>query len=264
MSTDQAHEHTIDLWPFPVPPDTEVVTTRQVIEGAPVLLAQHSPSGGWMFHCASTQSLDDKRTGCLGCIASKHPEVLELADLPRGHHANRDTPDVPWERFAPRRSVRELLQPGIDAEGFQLVLLPPQRPIWGFTVGLQKTFGQPEVVVIGLPPQIMHQMLLNLASAVASGDSITAGLRSGDVLESLVCELRPVDPVWHDVLLAPMKEYYAEEPFTVLQCLWPDKQGKMPHEEGFDEAFRPRQPHLEHADPDRAGMTPLLKALGKK
>ena len=60
-----------------------------------------------------------------------------------------------------------------------------------------------------------------------------------------------------------MKEYYEGEPFTVLQCLWPDKQGKLPHEVGFDDAFRARQPHLEHADPDRASMTPLLKALGR-
>lgn len=263
MSTERAHEHTLDLWPFSDPPETEVVTTRQVLEGAPVLLAQHSEAGGWMFHCASTQSLDDKRTGCLGCIASKHPEVLELAELPRSNHANRDTEADPWQFFAPK-SPMDRLREGVEAAGWQMLLLPLERPIWGFTVGLQKTFGQPEVFLIGLLPQVMQQMLQNIGNSVETGMKLEAGLRTDIVIENLLCELRPVDPVWHDVLMGPMKAFYGDEPFTVLQCMWPDKQGKMPHEEGFDEAFRPRQPHLEHPDADRAQMTPLLKALGQK
>lgn len=256
------HEHTIDLWPFPEPPETEVVTTRQVLEGAPVLLAQHGKNGGWMFHCATTSSIDDKRTGCLGCIASKHPEVLELASLPLGQTANRDTAADPWAPFAPK-SMMDRLREGVDAAGWQMLLLPLERPIWGLTVGLTKNFGQPEVFLIGLPPQVMQQMLQNIGNSVETGLKLTPGLRTDVVIENLLCELRPVDPVWHDVLMGPVKAFYGDEPFSVLQCMWPDKQGKMPHEEGFDEAFRPRQPHLEHADRERAGMTQLMKALGQ-
>jgi hypothetical protein len=257
------HAHTLEPWPFPEPVETEVITTRQVLEGAPVLLAKHFAPATWLFHCASTQSIDDKRTGCLGCIASAHPEVVELADLPLDHHANRNTQNDPWERFAPQKSVREIVQAGIDADGFQIVLLPPDRPIWAFTIGLQESFDQPEVMVIGVPGQMLHQMVINLAHFVAAGESISAGLRTSEVLQNLECELRPVDPVWYDVLLRPLKEFYGAKPFTVLQCLWPDKQGKFPFDEDFNEALRARQPYLEHADAKRASMTQLLAAMGK-
>ena len=41
------------------------------------------------------------------------------------------------------------------------------------------------------------------------------------------------------------------------------KQGKLPHEDGYDVAYNARQPRLEHADPEAAGMMPLLRAMGR-
>jgi hypothetical protein len=262
MTIERAHAHP-QTWPFADPPETEVTTTRQVLEGCPVLLVNHGREGKWLFHCATTEDLADKRTACFGCLAGEHPEILELGDLPAGRHANRSTAQDPWEREQPR-GPKEILEEAVAARGWQTVLLPSQRPIWGFTVGLGRTFAHPEAFVIGLPPQVMFDMLENIAKNVSEGHRFEPGVRTDRIIEELSCELRPVDATWHEVLLDPLRAFYEAEPFSVLQCLWPDKEGKLPHDEGYDEAtYRIRQPLLEHADPERAGMVPLLVAMGR-
>ncbi len=261
MATDPPHLHPAS-WSFPIPPEAEVTTTRQVLEGLPILLVNHGQNGRWLLHCGTTEDLADKRTACFGCVVEAHPEMVELADLAPGQAANRETPIAAWRRVDPR-GPRKLLEDAIAATGWQVIVQPPERPLWAYTVGLGKSFGQPEVFVMGLPGEIMHRMLQNLASEVAAGAQLSVGQRNDTILERLICELRPVDARWIDLLLEPLNLLYEDAPFTVLQCVWPDRAGTLPHEPGFDETFRPRQPLLEHLDPDRAGMTPLLRAMGK-
>jgi hypothetical protein len=52
-----------------------------------------------------------------------------------------------------------------------------------------------------------------------------------------------------------------EHNYAAGECVWPDKQGKLPHEEGYDVAYKQRQAQLELADADAAGMAPLLRAM---
>lgn len=249
-------------WPFAVPPETEVATTRQVLEGAPVLLDHHGEDGAWLFHCASTEDLAHKRRVCFGCLATQHPDLLALADLPRGQPLSRDTADDPWPRID-TRSAKEMLEAAVAENGWQTVMFPPQRPLFGFTIGLTRTFGHPEAFVIGLPPQVMFQMLENVAKAVAGGARFEPGVRTDVILERLSCELRPVDAAWHDVFLEPLRMFYEAQPLDVLQVVWPDRAGKLPGDDGYDTAFLARQPQLHHADAERAGMVPLLKAMGR-
>jgi hypothetical protein len=86
-------------WPFEDPPNTASITTRQVLEGAPVLLVTHdADDGSWQFLCGITDDSVDGRVVGLGRICERDPTLRQLADLPEGWRAWRASTEAPWER----------------------------------------------------------------------------------------------------------------------------------------------------------------------
>jgi hypothetical protein len=90
-------------WPFDDPPNVAVITTRQVTERrAPILyVSHHADDGGWQFHTGAPPVEEDARVVALREIWRLDPSVGELADLPLGWQAWRDTVLGSWRR-APR------------------------------------------------------------------------------------------------------------------------------------------------------------------
>lgn len=98
MSRTVTHTHDVDEWPFDVPPNTAVLTTRQVVEGHPILQVFHDPDDQWQFLCGSQVTREDGRVACLACVVSREPALAQLADIPSGWLATRSAPDQPWAR----------------------------------------------------------------------------------------------------------------------------------------------------------------------
>ncbi len=86
-------------WPFADAKNTCVITTRQILsDGLPLLLVAHDEDGDWQFLCGTTNEADDGCVAALGCMVDLHPAVAELADLPLGWIAERESPNLPWVR----------------------------------------------------------------------------------------------------------------------------------------------------------------------
>ena len=86
-------------WPFRDPPNTASITTRQVLEGAPILRVTHdADDGGYQFLCGTTVDPADARIVGLGRMFGRDPSLGELADLPEGWQAWRAAPGRPWKR----------------------------------------------------------------------------------------------------------------------------------------------------------------------
>jgi hypothetical protein len=86
-------------WPFADKPNTASITTRQVLEGAPVLRVTHdADDGSWQFLCGTTDDTADARVVGLGQMYARDPTLGELADLPEGWQAWRASPELPWRR----------------------------------------------------------------------------------------------------------------------------------------------------------------------
>ena len=86
-------------WPFDDSPNVAVITTRHVLEGAPILLVAHDEEdGGWQFHTGGPAIEADARVVGLREIWVLDPSVAEVADLPLGWQAWRNTPAGPWRR----------------------------------------------------------------------------------------------------------------------------------------------------------------------
>ena len=86
-------------WPFENGPKTAVITTRQILEGAPVLSVSHdADDGSWQFMPGTTVTSDDARIVGLGEMCKRDPTLRELGDLPEGWRATRARPGGSWHR----------------------------------------------------------------------------------------------------------------------------------------------------------------------
>jgi hypothetical protein len=94
----------VPSWPFPEPRDERVFTLRQVLEGEDPLLCVVRDEGpfGWRFVSGKPVgdriTVDDTRIITLDEILEFDPSIWELADLPFGWRALRDSIDEPWRR----------------------------------------------------------------------------------------------------------------------------------------------------------------------
>ena len=91
----------VDAWPFEDSRNTASITTRQVLEGAPVLLVTHDDDdGSWQFLCGTTDDPADARVVGLGEMYARDPSLGEVADLAEGWRAWRASSGGQWERSA--------------------------------------------------------------------------------------------------------------------------------------------------------------------
>jgi hypothetical protein len=96
-----AHFHKFhdDEWPFQDAVNTAAFTTHRVVnENCPILAVLHEHNGDWQFFSETTTSKKGLLIICLGCVFEKDRTIGEVADLPFGWKAWRETPSSAWER----------------------------------------------------------------------------------------------------------------------------------------------------------------------
>jgi hypothetical protein len=86
-------------WPFPAGRNRAAFCTKPVVEGThPILIVVHDEDDDWQFLCGTTTEAEEAELVGLGCVVDLDPKIVELADLPRGWCATRDSVGQPWER----------------------------------------------------------------------------------------------------------------------------------------------------------------------
>jgi hypothetical protein len=88
------------IWPFADARKTAVFTSRDIIEdGKPILHVTHDQDdGAWQFHTGETVPASKAKLVSLDEIIFHDPSVVELADMPLGWSAIRDSITSPWRR----------------------------------------------------------------------------------------------------------------------------------------------------------------------
>lgn len=93
------HDYDESNWPFDVPINTASFTTRYVLDGTlPILEVYHDHDGEWQFMCGTTNATADAKLVCLGCMVRRDPTLVQLANMPAGWLAYRDSLEQPWSR----------------------------------------------------------------------------------------------------------------------------------------------------------------------
>ncbi|MBX9948185.1 MAG: hypothetical protein K2Y39_03380 [Candidatus Obscuribacterales bacterium] len=83
-------------------PDTVAVTSAFITrKERPILLVSHYPGeDGWAFLTGGTFSVEESQLVAIKTIIAIDPTVTEVADLPPGWSAERETVGGEWRRYA--------------------------------------------------------------------------------------------------------------------------------------------------------------------
>ncbi|MEJ2858325.1 MULTISPECIES: DUF4262 domain-containing protein [unclassified Saccharothrix] len=145
-------------------------------------------------------------------------------------------------------AVDRKLAEDVRRHGWGVIMIPEDdiSAGWAFTAGLWHTFRVPEVAMFGLDTAEMHAMLNAVGEEVRAGRAPAAGDRVEGVLDGgyrvLFADVREE---WRPVFFGTALRFYRDTPdVPFLQCLWPDREGRFPGEEGFPDDLDDLQPRL--------------------
>lgn len=88
-------------WLFEDPPNVAVITSTDIVHhGKPILFVSHdNDDGAWQFHTGENVLIDDAMIVALAKIVALDYSIQELADLPLGWIAKRQTANHSWMRI---------------------------------------------------------------------------------------------------------------------------------------------------------------------
>lgn len=119
----------------------------------------------------------------------------------------------------------------------------PPVPSYAYTIGVPALLGFPEISVFGLKPVQANGLLGLVVDAVRGGTEIPFGIELVGLLDNeLRCLFAPVEREAADAVFATAAAWYRGEPFDAVQLLYPDPNGFMPYEDGFDHRMLTAQP----------------------
>ena len=119
----------------------------------------------------------------------------------------------------------------------------PPVPGYSYTIGFPAAFSFPEVIIFGLTPVAARGLFDLVAELLDGGTEIPLGTELAGLFDNdLRCVFAPVDLAAHGQLTATATSWYRGAPYDVVQLLWPDRNGFLPTEAGFDQRLRLAQP----------------------
>lgn len=125
--------------------------------------------------------------------------------------------------------------------------LDPPMPTYSYTVGFEDAFGFPEVCVFGLKPVACRGLFGLVADALAGGTDFPVGPAFIGLLDGgQPSAFLPVDAEAAVGMVPALAEHHrvageADAQFHLVQLAWPDRNGNLPWEPGFEDALAPVQ-----------------------
>lgn len=106
-------------------------------------------------------------------------------------------------------------------------------PAFGYSVGMWQSWGQPEVLLVGLPMNRMHAIAWEIADLASGGEVLKAGEEHVGLLkDGYAFNFREIAPPHSPLNLAVV--FYSGHEFEAVQAVYPDKMHRFPWNEGYD------------------------------
>jgi hypothetical protein len=146
-------------------------------------------------------------------------------------------------------SAMEKIEWMVETEGFAVEPVPPDsstdppRPAYTYTIGFPTHAEFPDVAVFGLTPVAARGLLGLVAELRRGGAELPLDAELIGVLDNdLRCRFAPIDLEQWGALFNTAVAWYRDEPFELVQLIYPDRNGWLPYESGFDHRLRYAQP----------------------
>jgi len=117
-------------------------------------------------------------------------------------------------------------------------------PDWAYSTGLFHSYSHAEIVIFGLDLDNMHTIVNNIGSEVKAGSHFESGNEYQGILARYGCQFRLVDTRYYRDYFGCSIWFYEADPFPVLQCFWPDREGYYPWDPKCDSGVAVLQPLL--------------------
>ena len=119
----------------------------------------------------------------------------------------------------------------------------PPTPSYAYTIGVPELTGFPEIAVFGLTPVAANGLIGLVVDALRGGTEIPLGIELVGLLDNeLRCMFAPIDLAEHGTAFSTTAAWYRGELYSMVQLLYPDRNGFMPYEAGFEQRLRLAQP----------------------
>jgi hypothetical protein len=148
-------------------------------------------------------------------------------------------------------SIQKKVAADIERHGWHVikVMADEEGPAFAYSIGLTKTLKHPEIIVVGLGLDVMHGMINTAGKMIRDGQPFKAkrsyrGLLAGDY----ECSFRTVHASRYDEWVGQAQVFYDGDDFELLQCVWPDREGRFPWEPKVHGGFVGAQPILDGPD----------------
>jgi Domain of unknown function (DUF4262) len=152
--------------------------------------------------------------------------------------------DDPKERAGEEKCLAD-----VERHGLHVIKVhgDAEWPEFTYSVGLYRTFGLPEVIIVGLRAELAHWILNELAARARAGERFQAGDMLDGLLEGFLVTFRPVSPEHVAAHFGWALWFYDHELFPTLQLVFPSTAGVWPWDPDASEFLRTQQPLLETA-----------------
>jgi hypothetical protein len=157
---------------------------------------------------------------------------MEMMELPDFHipHAEK----IEW-MIETNGWALEPVTPRADTE--------PPTPAYAYTIGVPALVGFPEIAVFGLTPVASNGLITLVVDALRGGTEIPLAVELVGLLDNeLRCMFAAVDTDQATGTFRTLDAWYRGQPYDVVQLLYPDRNGFMPYEIGYDQRLRYAQP----------------------
>lgn len=119
----------------------------------------------------------------------------------------------------------------------------PPTAACAYSIGMRAAVDFPDVAIFGLAPAAANGLVTLVADACRGGTVIPLGEELVGLLDNeLRCLFAPIEPAEAAHRFATAQSWFRGEPLDMVQLLYPDRNGFMPYEPGFDQRLRWAQP----------------------
>lgn len=130
-------------------------------------------------------------------------------------------------------SVDAKVRADVEKHGWHVIrVFSPDEisPPFAYTIGLEKTFDHPELIVFGLNADLdlMHFVLGTIVDRIKKGERFDHGTKKKDILPGYVCPFARFPRDAYDEHVGRAQVFYGSSDFRVVQCIWPDPKKRLP------------------------------------
>jgi hypothetical protein len=125
------------------------------------------------------------------------------------------------------------------------------QPHFSYSIGIQATSGAPEVIVVGLRPEMSQWMVNEYNRRVRAGEHFQRGVLYPGFLQGFEVYVEPARRKLVADYVFGCDRYYDGQPYEVVQIVWPSTSGVWPWQKRANDWFKSNQPMLGRVRPDR-------------